>query len=193
MREQSDEPTADSDCQRWLESIRQLVEAGEPLDDLLSDVADGLRQLTQLDHVLVILGKGDDDAPSVQYASLSSSERRQISDYLGAGLTGMRLSKNTLSVLGNADESKPVVCVESVPAIAELLQKLADQERIGNLAANTVRNQSIEHACLGLLRPNGTVVGAIIAFCRARRTPTEDDVGLMRVVTELIDQAIGAG
>lgn len=176
----------------FLQSIREMVEAGDSGESVIGVAADGLRDLTELDHVLVIVRDHGGDTLAIRHASLGTWEREQIYDYAGANLEEMRISGDALPLLQQIKELGPVIIIERSSRIAALASALPARDDLASLAASAVRSHNVGCACVVPLYPDGELGGAIIATRYGPQVPPLEDLELLRMVAELTSSAVAS-
>jgi len=174
-----------------LQSLQEMAESDAGSDAVIEAAADGLRDVTGLDHVLVIV-RDDESALVVRHASVAAWELQQLRDHAGLELQGMHLSADVAAMLSQLEHLGSMMEIDGMADVIEVVRALAPDERIANMAEDAVRSQSIGYGCVAPLIPGGEPLGAIVGSSYGRQKPREEELELIRAVADLLASALGA-
>lgn len=176
--------------QSLLDSLEEMIDSGESAREVVAAAADGLREVTGLNHVIVTVQERG--SLKVLHASFDAGEREQIREYAGIELDGMALSRSAAMMLRHLAPAGPVLQICGTEDVAALMRALPTRRRVANLAADAVRTQGISSACAVPLSRNGEVFGAILASAYSQEALSEDDVSLIEEIATLVASVLAS-
>lgn len=183
--------TPDTDAhQALLDSIDQMAGNGEAPDAVIQAAADGLRAVTDLDQIFIMVRDGAQSLLRMRCAALGAYERAQIRDSANLDLCTVTVPLDDEPMLADFFAQGQLAELEGISQVAELARAIAPHERIAAMAADAVRNQGIGYACVVPIATNHELLGVVIASRYGRNSLSEEDSALVRAVAGLLGTAL---
>lgn len=176
-----------------LDAIDRTADSGEHQDAVIRAAADGLREVTALDQVFIILreeGEANRATLRLRYAGLGAWERAQIRDAMNVELVGMRVGPGDAGLLDSLVRRGQCIELKSVAAVAGLARAIAPRDRIGNLAADAIQSQGIGYACAVPIASDGGALGVLIASSYGASGLSDEDLALVEAVAARLAAAL---
>ena len=178
------------DHKALLDSIETMVHADEETDTVVQAAADGLREVTHLDQVFVMVREDGEPALSMRYAALGSYEREQIRVSMDMDIHSVVIPIDDEPMLADFFQYGRLAELTGIDQVAVLARAIVPCEDIGTMAADAVRSQGIGYACVAPIATDGELLGVVIASSYGQRPLTEDDTLLVAAIATLLAAAL---